>query len=342
MKFSLYFIFSCFFIIVLNHGSASSPAEISIDSVKINIICQRYPLALQALDTFLAHHPENLEALYLRTSVDQAKILDYESYGIDGQRYCDLADSALLVFKNSLSSRNGIDSIHCLFYIASLLGGKGVVKAKNGNWPGALSSSLSSAKYFKRIIKLAPSYYQGYYGVGLFNYYLSRNLKWLPFFGDRRVEAIEQLWKATHAPFPFDIAAYNSLCWILIERNELSSADTIASQVLLAFPDNSLFLRIKMRVDIGKSQWETALLPARKLVDLSRMRDPVNWADLISGYQAVVCCLWNLNRKEDALHEATAALALPVPEGYRKISFVGDYLTYIADIRKKCSVAARP
>jgi len=305
------------------------------DSTDFFLMAQQYQKALDLARILLNRNPANIEALNLICTIKQTEILDYEAYSIDGAGYIGYADSALSVISGCLDNKRGKDSLDALFYIASILGGKGIILAKNGSWPSAVACALRSSGYLKQIIKIDPSYFAAYYGIGIFNYYLSRNLKWLPFFGDRREEALHQLAQAAIAPFPYNYAAKNSLCWILIERNELASADSIASETIEKYPDNTLFLRIKIRTSIGLMHWNTARLTAQKLIEISSLRTPPNWADMISGYQALACCCDNMGLYSDCREAAGKALSLKVPEAYCKIAFVKKHLKYLADIKKK-------
>jgi hypothetical protein len=305
------------------------------DPARICFMGQRYAVADSMVQALSLQMPGNQEALYLRCAIRQTRILDYESYTIDGDEFLNLADSALSVLTKTLRYQKGKDSLEALFYIGSILGGKGIILAKKGKWPFAVRCALRSVGYFRQVVALDSTYYAAYYGIGVFNYYLSQNLKWLPFFGDRRAEAIRQIKRSTAAPCPYNFAACNSLCWILIERNELNAADSIVSGILADYPQNTLFLRIKIRVALGLSQWSGAVTAARSLIDLSLQRRPENWADVISGYQALACAYDHLRRDAACREVADKALSLNFPEAYRKIPFVKKHLKYLEEIQKK-------
>jgi tetratricopeptide (TPR) repeat protein len=335
MKFPTLLISSLILFNPLNQNVFCSSGTDAIDSVKVFLVEQRYNSADQIVKKLLIENPGNTEALYLGCAIWQMEILDYESYNIETKRFLTYADSTLSRLARALPLQKGKDSIDCLFYMASILGGIGVVKAKNGNWPGAIKKAFASAKYFKHIVNKDTTYYPGYYGIGVFNYYLSKQLKWLPFFGDNRLEAIQQLRTATRAVFPYNYAACNSLCWIYIERGQFDQADSMASSVLTNYPDNTLFLRIKVRIDLSHRHWNSALSRACRLIELSSQRSPKNWSDLVTGYQALICSYDNLAKGEEALQATNSVLSLPIPDQVREISFVKKHLNYIEGIRKK-------
>jgi tetratricopeptide (TPR) repeat protein len=342
MKFPILLVNSLLLLCSWNQNIFCGSGTDGIDSVKMFLANQRYDSADQAVKKLLVETPGNIEALYLGCAVRQMEIVDYESYSLEAERYLLYADSMLSLFTSALEKQKGKDSIDCLFYMASILGGIGVVKAKNGNWPGAIKKAFASAKYFKHVVKQDSTYYPGYYGIGVFNYYLSKQLKWLPFFGDNRLEAIQQLRRATHAAFPYNYAACNSLCWIYIERGEFNQADSIASSVLSNYPDNTLFLRIKVRIDLATGRWNQALSRSCRLIGLSSQRSPINWPDIVTGYQALICSYDKLANAQEALQASIKVLSLPLPDHVREISFVKKHLKYIEGIGKKYAGRSMP
>ena len=320
---------------VLSASQDTVESALKMDSARSCLMAQRYQNGERILEDLYKRQPGDQEALYLLCTIKQTEILDYESYAVDGKAYLAYADSSLSVITGALSCQKGKDSLDGLFYIGSILGGKGVIFAKNGNWPSAVRCALGSMGYLKRIVKVDSNYYAAGYGIGLFKYYMSQNLRWLPFFGDKRPEALRQLRRALAAPFPYNYAACNSLCWILIERGEFAAADSLISEALVRYPDNTLFMRIKMRTALGLAHWECAESLSRRLIDVSLQRCPRNWGDVVSGYQVLVCCYDNLHLGDACRDAARKALAMEVPEAYRKISFVKKHLSYIDEMRKK-------
>jgi hypothetical protein len=156
-----------------------------IDSASRLLVEQSYGPAFSLLRQVSVERPGDLEALYLQLAVRQTEILDYESYVLDGDCFCRLADSVLVLLRGHQSALHGADSIACLLYIANTVGGKSVMQAKQGNWWAAIGDAYSSISMLKTVQSLDPSCDASYLATGVFNYYLSQNLKWLPLFGDR-------------------------------------------------------------------------------------------------------------------------------------------------------------
>jgi tetratricopeptide (TPR) repeat protein len=335
MKLSIIFFYVCGFFTTVFCQETSF--ESLLDSAKYYLVNQQYGKAEHSLNNILRLQPSNSDAIYLLLATIQTKILDYESYNIDADYFIQKANSALLYLSKALPEKKGQDSLVCLFYIGNILGGISVIQAKVGNWPSAVQSGVNSLGAFKLVIKKNPDFFPAYLGLGIFNYYISQNLKWLPFFGDRRMAGLEQVRLSTKADIPYSYVAKNSLCWILLERNEYHAADSVASSVLYELPSNTIFIRLKARITFWKREWAEAIHWGKSLVALSEKRVPVNWADLFSGYQILVSSYDSLGDKKECLRWCKKALSRIVPEPYAQIPYVKKHLKFICEIQRKYS-----
>ncbi|HUI90669.1 MAG TPA: hypothetical protein VLX68_00340 [Chitinivibrionales bacterium] len=308
-----------------------------LDSAKFYLVHQRYDKSEYFSNLLLSMDPDNADASYLVVASIQTRILDYESYNLEVDSFFKKACAAIQTLNKDLPGKTGRDSLSCLFYVGNLQGGISIIQAKVGNWPSAVRYGMNSLGVFKRVIKSDPDFYPAYLGLGIFNYYISQHLKWLPFFGDRRKEGLDQVWLSTKAAFPYSYVAKNSLCWMLLERNQYDVADSVASTVLAELPSNTIFLRLKARIALWKHLWPDAIGWAKKLVASSENRIPVNWSDLLSGYQIMASSYDNLGGRNECLAVCKKALARPVPEPYSQIPYVKKHLKFIVEIQKKYS-----
>jgi hypothetical protein len=209
-----------------------------LDSVQKDLVKQKYISAQKKLSDYLQKNPNDINALYLHLAVYQTEILDYESYHADSPKYITVADSIKSVLEKRIVSLKGKDSLICLFYLANVYGGISIMHAKTGNWIDGVKNGMNSVSLLKQVKKALPSFYAAYLGIGVFNYYFSSSLNWLPFANGRWQEGLSYIETAVNSEFPFNYAAKNTLCWILIERKDYKRADSIATSVLLEFPCN--------------------------------------------------------------------------------------------------------
>jgi tetratricopeptide (TPR) repeat protein len=316
--------------------SLTAPPPPTLERADSLLVLQNYPAAKNFLTEYLKNSPGSNEALYLSLAVDQTEILDYESYSMQNERFIKSADSVKAILEARLKKLHGKDSILCLFYIANICGGVGVIQGKVGNWFSAVKSSMSSISMLKEVAKLDTTMVAAYLGIGIFHYYLSKSFKWLPFIDEKsEEEGIRDVERATRAPYPFGFAAKNSLCWILIERQNYRRADSIAASVLADAPDNSIFLRIHCLIALWSKRYDDAVAIAQKISNLSLSRTPVNWSDLVLGQFALTSSYDAQGKTNEAVAAADYILKAPIPAGFLDVPHIKKNIKKVQAIRKK-------
>ncbi len=306
------------------------------DSAMIYLVNQDYARAASILGAYVKKNPLNLKARYLQFATEQTRILDYESYILENKLFQKMADSLAELFEQRLKVLTGADSTTCLFYCANVYGGISVMQAKAGNWFDGVKHAIASVGMLKQVKKRDSTFFAADLGLGIFNYYLSTSLKWLPFVDAKEEEGLEAILRALQAEFPYNYAAKNSLCWILIERENFKKADSIAQSVLNEFPDNTIFLRIKTLVALWTGRYREALQNAKRFIALTEKRKPMNWSDLVAGYTVLVQGNYESNNKKEACAAAKLILAKRLPPEYYDIPHIKKNMKYISGIRQKC------
>jgi hypothetical protein len=314
---------------------AQPDVSMLIDSAMVCLVKQRYETARETVEVILEKDPGNIDALYMLLTIKQTRILDYESYTLDGATFVSLADSVYSVLKRAMCGRSAQDSLKILFYLGNISGGKSLMLAKCGNWFAAAREAMISVAGLKEVKQRDSTFFAAYLGIGVFDYYLSQNLGWVPFLGDKSDEGLYEIRIATRARFPFNYAAKNSLSWILVEKGSLGEADSIVNSVLRDYPDNTIFLRIKGRETLMRRRYDEAIAAGKRLTQLSVLRNPVNWCDCITGCQIVVEA--HMSRGDTMLgrQEAVYALKFEVPSDAMKIPYIRKHLAYLRDVAAK-------
>lgn len=338
MKYLLYLTLFLFLQSVSVVGAEISTGDTAMlyDSAMIYLITQDYTRAATILGAYVEKNPLNLKARYLQFATEQTRILDYESYILENRSFQKMADSLRELFEKRLQVLTGADSTTCLFYCANVYGGISVMQAKTGNWFDGVKHAIASVGMLKQVKKRDSTFFAADLGLGIFNYYLSTSLKWLPFVDAKEDEGINAILRALQAEFPYNYAAKNSLCWILIERENFKKADSIAQSVLDEFPDNTIFLRIKTLVALWTGKYRESLQNAKRFIALTEKRTPMNWSDLVAGYTVLVQGNYESNNKKEACAAAKLILAKRLPPEYYDIPHIKKNMKYISGIRQKC------
>jgi tetratricopeptide (TPR) repeat protein len=160
-------------------------------------------------------------------------------------------------------------------------------------------------------------------------------LSWLPFTGGKYQEGISFIEKAIKSDFPFNYAAKNSLCWILIDRHEYTRADSVANSVLNDYPGNTIFLRIRSIIDLRRGAFKGAIEHANALLLLATERNPVNWSDCIAAYYILVESYYQAGLENESLNAAELILSKNIPEVYLSIPHIKKNLKRIKDLKEK-------
>lgn len=328
--------FSLLVLILLSTSSVPSAQSKAALSAQKLMVEQKYKDATKLISDHLKSDPDDFDALYTLATIEQTRILDYESYLVDGGKFEKLADSTCRILESRLSSLSGEDSIRCLFYTANLIGGIGVMQAKSGNWFDGVKNAVSSVGKLKEVKKLDSDFLAADLGIGAFDYYLSTSFKWLPFVTEDKVEqGVRAIERALQAPFPFNHAAKNTLSWILIDRKQYTRADSLARSVLSELPENTIFLRIRALIALWTGQYNNALPMSEEIIRTSRARNPVNWSDLVTGYYIKVHCYEHAKDKQKAYSAAQKILNTPIPSAYKEIPHIKKHFKYLNEIRSK-------
>jgi hypothetical protein len=314
-------------------GKAGAPAS-AVRAAQELMVRQRYAEAALSVNAALKGDPGGIDALYTVVALEQTRILDYESYVIDGARFAALADSVLKVLDGRQAALRGSDSLRCLFYRASVVGGVALMLAKRGAWFEGAKSAMASLGMYRQLKKADPGHHGADLGLGIYDYYFGTALKWIPFVSGGSVErGLAAAERALLAPFPFDHAAKSSYCWMLIDRKEYNKADSLAASALREIPASTIFLRIRALIALWSGGYGDALLLGGKLKGMSEARAPVNWSDLITSYYIMASAHENMGQKTEAYNAAGEGLSLNMPEECRNMPNVKEHVKFLTGVR---------
>ncbi|MDG5815259.1 hypothetical protein QA601_09230 [Chitinispirillales bacterium ANBcel5] len=295
------------------------------------LINQEYQRSSGELMRLLEDDPSDFDALYFSVAVEQTRILDYDSYNLESARFVQYADSVRTSLENTLGNLTGSDSVRCAFYIANITGGIGIIQAKAGRWFDAVRNAISSVNTLRDLTDKDPTLAEAKLGIGVFDYYLSNSLRWVPFTENRAKRGIKAVRDALNAPSPFDLAAKNSLCWILIDEEEFAEADSLAQSVLDLAPENTIFLKIRALIALWTGRYSRAEKLALQLIDASDSKTPVNWSDLVTGYYILINCHQHNGREAELVRDADKILGRTIPPEFKDVSHIESHLKHIRD-----------
>lgn len=306
----------------------------TVESISPLIIKQDYATANALLDSIITHNHDNIDARFMKQNVLFTQMADYESYEIAGEKYMAGVDSLLDILANKIKTVSGHDSLKYLFFIGNCHGAKGLVLAKTGGILQGMAEADKSKKTMEEISALDPQLYETLYSIGLYNYYVGDYFKWVPGLKKRSLEGLRDLRNAAKSNNPFCFAAKNSLAWILLERKSYREADSVVNSVLSQFPSNTMFLQIKARSAFGRKQFTESIQLSEKLLQISVGRKPINWVDVMSGYQLIAASYYKMDNIPKAVEIAKTGLAVNVPQESLRLHWVKQHRKYLENLVK--------
>jgi len=317
-------LFCCVFITILKMTNAQTYHwDQSVYSILDLVMKQEYDSAFKICNLRIADDSMDIDSRYLKLVTLQSQLADYESYSLDGLRCIFMAESLITFLDNAVSAGSSSeDKEKTDFLKGNIYGILGIIKAKRGSILSGIRDARLSYEYFKKLKKSSSFLPDVFYGLGLFDYYIGDNLKWIPGVGKRALSGLDMLYTASKSDSPFRYGAKNSLVWVLMEREDFREADSIASEVLEKYPGNTMFLQVKSRAAFGMRQYQRAIELAEQLISISLKRKVINWSDVLSGYQLIASCHIKLGNKEKAQKIASEGLSYELPDDTLQIEWV--------------------
>ncbi|NLL12484.1 MAG: hypothetical protein GX267_03670 [Fibrobacter sp.] len=328
-------LFFCVFLSILKLTSAQAYQwDQAVYSILDLVMKQEYDSAYKICNLRITADSMDIDSRYLKLVTLQSQLADYESYSLDGLRCIAMAESLITFLDNAMSIRSSPEEKEKADFLkGNIYGVLGIVKAKRGSILSSIRDARLSYEHFKRL-KQSPSFLPDVlYGLGLFDYYIGDNLKWIPGVGKRARSGLEMLYTASKSDSPFRYGAKNSLVWVLMERGEFREADSIASEVLEKYPGSTLFLQVKSRAAFGNRQYQHAIELAEQLISLSLKRKVINWCDVLSGYQLIASCHIKLGNKKKAQEIASEGLAYELSDDTLRIEWVQKHRNSLMSIK---------
>ncbi len=297
------------------------------------VMNQEYDSAYNICDRRIAADSMDIDARYLKLVILQSQLADYESYALDGLRCISMAENLLKCLDIRLNTcSSSLEKQKILFFKGNIFGILSIVKVKRGSILLGIKDARTSYENFKKLSNSSTLFPDVLYGIGLFDYYIGDNLKWIPGIGKRARSGLEMLLTASKSESPFRFGAKSSLLWILIERGDFTAADSIANEVLKEYPDNTVFFQAKSRAAFGAQQYQKAMELGEKLIELSLKRKVINWSDVLSGYQLIASCHLKMGNRKKAQDIADKGLSYDIQADTLKIEWVQKHRNFLMSI----------
>lgn len=150
--------------------------------------------------------------------------------------------------------RNGVN----YFYLASAYGARSANFARRGKWLEALRDGTRIKANYQRALKYSPDFYDAYYGLGAYNYWVSVKAKVLRIFGDSREKGIAQVKLAAEKGHFLKTNALYGLSSIYFNEGRHEEALQVCDEIIARYPGNPTCYYRKGRILQMRGQWAEA------------------------------------------------------------------------------------
>ena len=195
----------------------------------------------EALDIFkklIDQNEDDPKGYFYTAAVYGVTMQDYRTraYEREFNHYIDLA----ITKAQSRIDKNN-DDAEAHFYLGGAYGYRGIDKTIVGSWLAAFLDGTQGIFHLKKAVALNSSFYDAYYGIGSFHYWVSvkAGILWfLPFFTDERARGIEEIRLASTKGRYARYEAKASLVTVLMNEKRWEEALKLADEMLAKFPND--------------------------------------------------------------------------------------------------------
>lgn len=228
--------------------SASIPPspEGLIDLIKEGLeysYMEKYSEAESLFNLVIEKYPDDPAGYFFKAALLDLYMLDF-SIDLREKEFFQLLKEAIERAKKWERSSDSKKLAWAHFYKGASLSYMAMRQGRKRSFLKALANGLSAVNELKAAIKYDSTLYDAYLGLGTYDYIISelpKFLKWLPFFGDRKEEALRKIRIASEKSIFARVAGKDALAWTLAYDGKPKEAIKIARDLIKRYPKSRSF-----------------------------------------------------------------------------------------------------
>ncbi|MCC7430804.1 hypothetical protein IT568_08185 [bacterium] len=231
-----------FFLVFLLLFPCFSQAKTS-EKIYFFVVSQNYEQAYNTLDSLLKTSPQNAELHFLKAFTLQSEMADFEDF------------SKKELFFNSIQKAKNF-SENNPFWQGKTDFLEGIFDFKQKKYFSACFSFKKGAVKLEKVLETDSLNCEALLDVGIFYYFESELLSYVPFVENKKTEAKRLLEKVLNSGSNLAFASGIALSWIFLWENETEKAYSLLVSFEQKFPENRLVLWCKAEVckKLGKKK----------------------------------------------------------------------------------------
>lgn len=230
---------------------------------------RRYDDALRLFQEVEKEYPYSAVGPFGQMAVYEVQMLEAEDFHLEkefletAKRGEEIVDKIMQRYRPS-----DVD----LFFSGGLIGLEGFFRARHAQWWGAYTRGNICRQIFNSILKRNPSFVDAQFGLGMYIYWRSvftNEIKFLPFFSDRRKEGIAIVEKvAREGNLAREMAQVN-LGIIYFEERRLADAERVFDDFTKRYPRNALLHMFYGKVLLADKKYDQAIEEFKKVAQIN-------------------------------------------------------------------------
>jgi tetratricopeptide (TPR) repeat protein len=252
--------------------STTDPVEHIIKRGILAFTNENFHEALEIFQKIIDRDQDDPRGYFYKAAVFNVTMQDYRTRAFEKE-----FNSYISQAIDKAEGRIKVDSqdAEAHFYLGGAYGYRGIDKTLVGSWLGAFLDGTRGVFHLQKALTFNPKYYDAYYGLGSYHYWVSAksSLLWfLPFFADERARGIEELRLASDKGAFALYEARASLVTVLMNEGRWEEAQREVDVLLEKFSDDlsSHIQRGQIQAELGRwreaekeFQWIKTFLKAR-------------------------------------------------------------------------------
>lgn len=216
--------------------------DLAIDALIIKGIAlftnERLDEALQIFKKLIDLDEDDPKGYFYTAAVYGVTMQDYRTRAFE-REFNYFIDLAITKAQNQLDKNN--DDAEAHFYLGGAYGYRGIDKTIVGSWLAAFLDGTQGVFHLKKAVAINSNFYDAYYGIGSYHYWVSAKagiLWFLPFFKDERVRGIEEIRLASNKGRYARYEAKAALVTVLMNEGRWEEALKLTDEMIAEFSND--------------------------------------------------------------------------------------------------------
>ncbi|MFQ5866127.1 MAG: tetratricopeptide repeat protein [bacterium] len=231
---------------------------------------EKYDEAIELAKKIRELYPDEPAGAFGLLVTYQTLMRNYRIRNFEAQ-YDSLLDLSIKLAKNALKKNKKEGQNY--FYLGCAYGSRSIYYARRGKWMDAFKDGCKVMNNFRKSVAYSPQFYDAYYGLGLYKYWLGASaklLRFLSFSKDQRHEGIEQIKIAAEKGRFLKVDGMYGLLAVYFNEGQYEKALEISNQLYEKYPKNPTLLYRRGRIFQALQRWSQAKQSFENLYDLLR------------------------------------------------------------------------